>query len=301
MKVTVLGTANAWGPNPYLNPPAPWPMNGLLANGTSVEIRKYRTSLLVEANDGATIIVDCGPDFSDQLKQFRFHVPDAILITHPHLDHICGLAEHNIYRPTGRLPIPVFATKACWDCIKNQRGLGYVVSPLGLVTENYLFQDAAVPSFSVGSVTITPFAVEHHSVAPGAVGYVFEETNKEHTKRVLYTGDLWAVSNPADPLFSRQFDVVIIECDRWDRLAGPAVGGGHMSFKEAVRMFNDGIFSNPLPRKVVFVHFGDHGPNGTGSTYMDWRNAVISALEQKGLSKVMPNTDEVIGYEGLVL
>jgi hypothetical protein len=52
MKITILGTANAWGPNPFLNPPAPWPMRGVLSTGIEIEIRKYRTSLLVEGYDG---------------------------------------------------------------------------------------------------------------------------------------------------------------------------------------------------------------------------------------------------------
>ena len=304
MKVTILGTANAWGPNPNLTPPAPWPMKGKLLNGRIVEIRKYRTSLLVETFDGKTILIDCGPDFSNQLRQFRFQIPDAILITHAHLDHIGGLDELSLYKPKKeRLPIPVYATEACWNCIKTDRGFGYLLSPkVDLVTDELLFKDKDDPSFAIGSVTITPFKVEHHNtVAPGAVGFVFEETIEGQTKRVLYTGDFWAITNPADSLFAKQFEVVIIECDRWDKLAGPAVGGGHMSFQEAVRLFLSGAFSDPSPKQVVFVHFGDHGPKGTGSTYQDWRDAAIEGFTRNGLAGIIRNPDEVIGYEGLTL
>jgi phosphoribosyl 1,2-cyclic phosphodiesterase len=277
-------------------------MRGQLASGKSVEIRKYRTSLHVKTEDGKVILVDCGPDFAHQVREFGIQVPDAILITHPHLDHIAGLDEINLYKPTGRLPVPVYATEACWNCIKAERGMGYIVKPLDLVTENVLLANFDCPAFAVGSVTVTPFPVEHqHRVAPGAVGFVLEERTGGQSRRILYSGDFWAVSNPANPLFSAVFDIVILECDRWDRLAGPAVGGGHMSFQEALRMLKNGLFANPLPKKVVFVHFGDNGPKGTSSTYQDWRDSIISDLRADGLVSVIPDEDEVIGYEGLTL
>jgi len=70
MKITVLGTSNAWGPNPFLNQAPNIPMVGNLTDGTQVEIRRYRTSLLLETNDGKKVLVDCGPDFSHQLQRF---------------------------------------------------------------------------------------------------------------------------------------------------------------------------------------------------------------------------------------
>ena len=245
MKAKTIGTANAWAPNLFLNPPPPWPVTGKLSDGTPIEIRKYRTSLLVTTDDGHSILVDCGPDFPHQLREFELGVVDAILITHSHLDHIGGLDELNLYRPSGPIPIPAYATKACWDSIRQQRGFGYVIDSLGLITENVLFQNPNSPSLQIGSITITPFQVEHHVIAPGAVGFLFEETIGNRTKRLLYTGDLWAVSNPNSCLFQSSIDLAIIECDRWSGLAGPAVGGGHMSFQEAVRMLSSGVLSIP--------------------------------------------------------
>ncbi len=299
MKVTVLGTSNAWGPNPFLDSPPKVPMAGTLSTGEQIEIRKYRTSILVEGHDGTKILVDCGPDFSHQLRAFQFGVVDTILITHPHQDHIGGLDEINLYRPTKRLPIPTYATEACWRILESERGFGYILSPLNLVSKNILLSPGSATSFSVGSIEVTPFRVEHHLKAPGAVGFVFEEVVAGRRKRLLYTGDLRAFSNPADDLFRQPMDLAIIECDRWGELAGSAVGGGHMSFAEALSLLKSGSLSNPQPRQVTFVHFGDNGPVGTSSSYHDWRHAILEGLQKNGLEGVMPDQDIVVGYEGL--
>lgn len=299
MKVTILGTANAWGPNPFLDSPPKVPMVGTLLTGEEVEFRKYRTSILVEGHDGTKILVDCGPDFSHQLRAFQFGVVDAIFITHSHPDHIGGLDELNLYRPTKRLPIPVYATEACWRCLEGERGFGYLLSPLNLVSKNILLLPGSSASFSIGSIKVTPFCVEHHLLAPGAVGFVFEEVVSGRRERLLYTGDLWGFTNPADDLFRQPIDLAIIECDRWGDLSGSAVGGGHMSFVEALRILKSGALSNPQPRQVTFVHFGDNGPVGTISSYQDWRGAIIAALQKNGLEGVMPVQDIVVGYEGM--
>jgi predicted TIM-barrel fold metal-dependent hydrolase len=133
--------------------------------------------------------------------------------------------------------------------------------------------------FSIGSVKVTPFMVEHSPHAPGAVGYAFAEQKGNDVA----------------------FDVLIMKCDRWQGLAGPSVGGGHMSFQEAVRWLTTGVFSDPKPKQVVFVHFGDNGPRNVASAYADWRSSIVDDLRRNGLACVMPNEDLVVAYEGLTL
>lgn len=300
MEVKVLGTSNAWGPNPFL-PEPPGPMTGRLSNGTSVEIRKYRTSLLVTSADKKKILVDCGPDFLHQVREFKedIDIPDAVLLTHSHLDHIGGLDDLSLYRHIR--PIPTYATAVCWDTVVNERGFGYLVGRV--VAQRILFRGQFANSFYIGSVRVTPFPVEHSPFAPGAVGYVFQETGDADQKCVLYTGDFWALSNPCHKLFESAFDYAIIECDRATGPVGPQVGGGHMSLQEAGRILRDGPLSRPRPKQVVFVHFGDEGPKGTPSSYADWRDGAISELATAGLvgEELVKDEDAVIGYEGLVL
>ncbi len=290
MKVTILGTANAWGPNPLLN--APWPMTGSLSDGRKIEIRRYRTAFLIETADGKKILVDCGPDFSHQFREFRIGVIDAILVTHPHYDHVGGLHELSLYKATGCLPMPMYATSAAWTHLKDDLGVSPIVGKL--VTEMPLTFGQAL---KIGSLTITPFQVEHHAIDGASAGFVFEENGR----RLLYTGDFRAVSNPDDALFKQSFDHVIMECDRFYGLAGPGIGGNHNSFEEAVQLLTNGVFSAPAPKQVTFVHFGDHGPKGLGSTYQDWRENMLAGLQANGLADVMPDADRVVAYEGMVI
>jgi len=296
MKVTILGTSNAWGVNEVAG--TPWPLTGTLSDGTEVDFRRFRTSLLIETSDEKRILIDCGPDFSHQRREFGINRLDAILLTHPHLDYIGGLDECNVYRNAGHAVIPTYAHPACWSHIKDEKGFGYLVDVLGVLDQREL---KSFESFSIGTLNVTPFGVEHSSLAPGAVGFALSEEAGGTSKRVIYTGDLWAISNPSHETFRQPTDILIMECDRWRDLAGPAVGGGHMSYEEAVRWLMTGAFSSPQPKQLVFVHFGDKGPRGMNSTYHDWRDNIVTETKRQRLPNIIPDEDMVVAYDGMVI
>lgn len=54
--------------------------------------KRLRTSALVRY-EGIEVIIDAGPDFRQQMLAAGVSKPDAILITHHHIDHIGGLDD----------------------------------------------------------------------------------------------------------------------------------------------------------------------------------------------------------------
>lgn len=54
--------------------------------------RRMRCSAMVET-ESTRILIDCGPDFREQMLHQPFRKIDAILITHSHYDHVGGMDD----------------------------------------------------------------------------------------------------------------------------------------------------------------------------------------------------------------
>lgn len=54
--------------------------------------KRLRASALFEDGD-TRILIDCGPDFRQQMLRQEFKKIDAVLLTHVHYDHVGGLDD----------------------------------------------------------------------------------------------------------------------------------------------------------------------------------------------------------------
>jgi phosphoribosyl 1,2-cyclic phosphodiesterase len=103
------------------------------------------TALLVSYR-AANVMIDCGLDWLGKLKRIN---PSAIVLTHAHPDHACGLKRG--------APCPVYATEKTWRELQN-----YPIKERRLIKER-------TPTKICG-ITFEAFPVEHSVLSP-AVGY----------------------------------------------------------------------------------------------------------------------------------
>lgn len=85
MKVKILGTGTSCGV-PQIGCLCP------VCQSADPRDRRLRCSALVETG-GKRILIDCGPDFREQMLTVPFEPLDALLVTHEHYDHVGGLDD----------------------------------------------------------------------------------------------------------------------------------------------------------------------------------------------------------------
>ena len=97
MKITFLGTGTSTGV----------PEIGCkceVCTSTDPRDRRLRCSALVEQGNTA-LLIDCGPDFREQMLRADVKNIDALLMTHKHYDHVIGIDDLRPYTRNKELPI----------------------------------------------------------------------------------------------------------------------------------------------------------------------------------------------------
>lgn len=105
MVITILGSGTSCGV-PQIGCPCE------VCTSSDPKDKRLRCSALVEVN-GRHILIDCGPDFREQMLRIDFQPLDAVLITHEHYDHVGGLDDLRPYSVFG--DVDVYAEKFCAD------------------------------------------------------------------------------------------------------------------------------------------------------------------------------------------
>jgi phosphoribosyl 1,2-cyclic phosphate phosphodiesterase len=80
--------------------------------------KRMRTSVLV-CKDNYNILIDAPPELRMQCIKNKVMKLDAVLITHPHADHIFGLDDLRRFNIVQRMDIPIYGTSGTLDTIRN--------------------------------------------------------------------------------------------------------------------------------------------------------------------------------------
>ena len=154
MKLTFLGTGTSCGV----------PTIGCqcrVCQSTNPKDKRLRCSALVETAH-TRLLIDCGPDFRQQMMGQPFRRIDGILITHAHYDHMGGMDDVRPYCQFGEINVyadPI-ARKGLLEmlpyCFAEHRYPG--VPAIGL---HEIHKHEA---FTIGDFNILPIEVMHHDL-----------------------------------------------------------------------------------------------------------------------------------------
>jgi phosphoribosyl 1,2-cyclic phosphate phosphodiesterase len=98
IKITFLGTGTSQG-IPVIGSDHP------VSFSDDIKDKRLRSSILIEYKD-FNFVIDCGPDFRQQMLRTNCRKLDAIIFTHEHADHTTGIDDVRPYFfRQGKIPI----------------------------------------------------------------------------------------------------------------------------------------------------------------------------------------------------
>lgn len=225
MKITFLGTG-ANGGIPQLDCRC---KNCEIAAIDTRSIRR-RSSFLVEL-DRKKILIDCGPDFWEQMKQsgLKLQDLDLIVISHLHFDHANGLSELSGGK---KWNVPVFTSK------ENREKL--VSGERTFLVERGFMQ--LVDDEFARKLGVSLVDVPHDPNFPTS-GIVVSDENK----KVWFSSDVEDITEKMEKVM-RKMDLIVFDSTFFDESVFPAKKFHHMIIERSLPILQKfGV-------RVVFSH-----------------------------------------------
>ncbi len=183
MELTFLGTGTSTGV-PQIGCTCP--------TCTSVDPcdKRMRCSAMVTIG-GKNILIDCGPDFRQQMLDAKISALDALLLTHIHYDHVGGIDDLRPFCLNGR-DFPIYC-RADVDadlrarlpyCFYEHKYPGVPTFDMHIIREN--------EAFDIDGINVMPLPVMHASLPIlgfriGQLGYITDcKTMPESTIDALH-------------------------------------------------------------------------------------------------------------------
>lgn len=131
---------------------------------------RRRCAMLIEqeTESGITrILIDTGPDMRMQLLDAGIGELDAVVYTHSHADHVHGLDDLRMIVFNMRKRLPVWADGDTQAALYDRFAYAFVQpegSPYPPILEMHTIDGPVMIDGAGGSVTLTPFQVNHGSI-----------------------------------------------------------------------------------------------------------------------------------------
>ena len=161
-KITFLGTGTSQG-IPMIGCSCP------VCTSENPKDNRLRTSALVET-DGFRILIDCGPDFRQQMLREKITDIDAVILTHQHKDHTGGMDDIRAFNYFRKEAFPIYAETNVQDSLKMEYSYAFAEYKypgvpdykLYTIDENPFTISKVLPDGNKASLTITPIRVYHY-------------------------------------------------------------------------------------------------------------------------------------------
>lgn len=112
LKVTFLGTGTSQG-IPIIGSDHP------VCLSKDPKDKRLRVSVLIEW-DSYTCVIDCGPDFRQQMLSANVKRLDSILLTHEHSDHTAGIDDIRPFNFMQQQAMPFYAHKRVFESLHQR-------------------------------------------------------------------------------------------------------------------------------------------------------------------------------------
>ena len=223
MKITFLGTGTSQGIPMIAN-------NDPVCLSNNSKDKRLRSSIMISWDD-ICYIIDCGPDFRQQMLRENVQAINGVLFTHEHSDHTAGIDDLRPY--TYKMgEVPIYAQERVIESLKIRFSYifetenRYAGAPK--LTENIIDSN----SFMLNVVCVTPIAVMHGKLP--ITGYRFGN--------VAYITDLKTMSDQEKKKLEG-LDTLIVNALRI------TTHPTHLNLEEAI-----GFVNEIKPKRAYFTH-----------------------------------------------
>jgi phosphoribosyl 1,2-cyclic phosphate phosphodiesterase len=163
--------------------------------------KRLRSSVLITTEKNEKILIDCGPDFRQQMLNNKENNIDVVLLTHEHNDHVIGLDDLRPLIFKKEKPFPIYCLPRTAEEIKTRFPYAFsaIKYPGAPSFEMNLIED----SFLIFETEVTPIHVLHHHLP--IVGFKI--------KNLAYITDASFIPEEEQGKL-QNLDVLIINCLR---------------------------------------------------------------------------------------
>lgn len=195
--------------------------------------KRLRTSALVKTDD-MNLLIDCGPDFREQVLPLPFEKIDGVVISHEHYDHVGGLDD---LRPFCRFgEVPIYAEAYTAHSLRSRMPYCFVEHSYPGVPNIPLREIEPYRSFIVNHTEVFPFRVMHGRLP--ILGY--------RIGKLGYITDMLMMPEESYDLL-KGVDVLVINALRMSRHST------HQTLPEALE-----VARRIGARETCFIHMSHH-------------------------------------------